>query len=125
MKTLTTTIARIFFAMPFLVFGILHLVAGQGMAMAIPAYLPGGVVWVYLTGIALIAGAVSLLVQKLTKEALIGISLFLVATIFMVQAPGLANPDPMMQQMAMSGFFKDLGLLGGALAYLGTYTNKQ
>lgn len=125
MKILTTVVARVLFALPFLVFGLLHLAAGQNMAMMIPSYLPGGVLWVYLTGIGLLAGGISLIINKMTKEALLGISVFLVATIAMVQAPGLTNPDPMMQQMAMSGFFKDLGLLGGALAYLGIDSNKQ
>jgi len=95
------------------------------MAMAVPSFLPGGVIWIYLTGLGLIAGAVSLWIQKWTKEALYGISIFLISAIAMVHVPGLSNPDPMMQQMSMSGLFKDLGLLGGALAYLGVYTNKQ
>ncbi len=125
MKILTTVVARVLFALPFLVFGLLHMAAGQNMAMMIPSYLPGGVLWVYLTGIGLIAGGISLIINKLAKEALIGISVFLIATIAMVQAPGLMNPDPMMQQMAMSGFFKDLGLLGGAFMYLGMLSEKR
>jgi putative oxidoreductase len=125
MKILTTVVARILFALPFLVFGLLHLAAGQNMAMMIPSYLPGGVLWVYLTGVGLIAGGIALIINKMTKEALIGISVFLVATIVMVHGPGMMNPDPMMQQMSMSGFFKDLGLLGAALAFLGFYSNKQ
>lgn len=125
MNILTTVVARVLFALPFLVFGLLHVAAGQNMAMMIPSYLPGGVLWVYLTGVGLIAGGVALIINKMMKEALIGISVFLIATVAMVQAPGLMNPDPMMQQMAMSGFFKDLGLLGAAFLYLGIVTKKQ
>lgn len=125
MKTLTTTVARILFAIPFLVFGLMHFAFANGMAQAIPSFLPGGVLWIYLTGAGLIAGAVSLFIQKMTKEALIGLSLFLVSAITMVHMPGMGNPDPMMQQMAMSGLLKDIGLLGGTLTYLGIYSQKQ
>lgn len=125
MKILTTTVARILFALPFLVFGIMHFAFANNMAMALPSFLPGGVLWIYLTGAGLIAAAVSLFVQKVTKEAMIGVIAFLISTIVMVHVPGMGNTDPMMQQMAMSGLFKDIGLLGGALTYLGIYSRKQ
>ncbi|NUN69540.1 MAG: DoxX family protein [Bacteroidetes bacterium] len=122
MKILTTVVARVLFALPFLVFGLMHVAAGQNMAMMIPSFLPGGVLWVYLTGVALIAGGLSLIINKLAKEALIGLSVFLIAVVATVHVPGVSNPDPMMQQIAMSGLLKDIGLLGGALAYLGSYS---
>ncbi len=124
MKTLTTTVARILFAVPFLVFGLMHYAFADQMALALPSFLPGGTLWIYATGTGLIAASISLFIQKLTKEAMIGVSLFLVSTIALVHIPGMGNPDQMMQQMAMSGMFKDIGLLGGALTYLGVYSNK-
>ena len=119
MKTLTTTVARILFGVPFLVLGLMHFAFGDKMAAAIPSFLPGGVLWGYLTGAGLVAAAISLYIKKLTKEAMIGLSIFLVSAIAFVHAPGLGNPDPMMQTVAMTGFLKDIGLLGGALTYLG------
>ena len=125
MKILTTTVARILFGIPFLVFGFMHFTFADQMVKAIPSFLPGGIFWIYLTGAGLISAAISLYIQKLTKEAMIGVSIFLVITIAMIQIPGMGNPDPMMQQMAMSGLFKDIGLLGGGLTYLGIYSQKQ
>lgn len=125
MKYLTTTTARILFALPFLVFGIMHFVFANQMAMAIPSFLPGAQFWVYLSGIGIFAAAISLFIQKLVKEAMVGVSIFLVATIALIHFPGMGNPDPMIQQVAMSGLFKDIGLLGGALTYLGIYSHKQ
>lgn len=122
MKTLTTTIARILFAVPFLGLGLMHFAFANAMAGAIPSFLPGGVLWVYLTGTGIIAAAISLISQKFTKEAMIGLSIFLVATISMVQFPGMSNADPMMAQMSTVGFLKDIGLLGAALSYLGQYS---
>lgn len=125
MKSLTKNAARILFAVPFLVFGINHFIFADQMKMAIPSFLPGGIFWVYATGLGILAASISLLIQKMTKEAMIGLSLFLIATIAFVQIPGMGNPDPMMQQMAMLGLFKDIGLLGGALTYLSIYSQKQ
>lgn len=124
MKTLTTTIARYLFGIPFFIFGLMHFSFADSMAMALPHFLPGGVLWIYLSGAGLIAGAISLYIQKMTNYAMIGVSIFLLSTIAMVHIPGIANTDPMMQQMAMSGLFKDIGLLGGALTYLGLYSVK-
>jgi putative oxidoreductase len=124
MKMLTTTIARILFAIPFLVFGLMHFAFAENMAKAIPSFLPGGVFWVYATGAGLIAAAVSLFTQKMVKEAMFGLALFLISAVVMIHLPGMGNPDPMMQQMAMSGLFKDIGLLGGALTYAGIYSQK-
>ena len=122
MKTLTTTVARVLFGVPFLVLGLMHFAFGEKMAAAIPSFLPGGVLWIYLTGAGLVAAAVSLYTKKLTKDAMIGLSVFLISAIAFVHAPGLGNPDPMMQMVSMTGFLKDIGLLGGALTYLGIST---
>ncbi len=124
MKILTTTGARILFAIPFLVFGMMHFAFAENMAKTIPSFLPGGVFWVYATGAGLIAATISLFIQKMVKEAMFGLSLFLLSAIAMIHMPGMGNPDPMMQQMAMSGLFKDIGLLGGALTYAGIYSQK-
>lgn len=44
MKLLTTTIARIIFAIPFAIFGIMHLTNADKMAGYVP--IPGGAFWV-------------------------------------------------------------------------------
>lgn len=125
MKILTTTIARILFAVPFLIFGLMHFAFAENMAKVIPSFLPGGVFWIYATGAGLIAAAVSLIIQKMVKEAMFGLALFLISAVAMIHMPGMGNPDPMMQQMAMSGLLKDIGLLGGVLTYAGIYSQKQ
>ena len=43
MKILTTTIARIIFAIPFLIFGLNHFMKADMMAGMVPSFLPGGV----------------------------------------------------------------------------------
>jgi len=120
MKILTTTIARILFAIPFAVFGLLHVTGADKMAGYVP--IPGGAFWVYLTGVAMIAAAISIFTGKWTKIACISLAALLFVIIVTMQIPGLFNPQ--MAQMAMSGLLKDTSLMGGALLLAGMYDRK-
>jgi putative oxidoreductase len=107
-------IARGLLSLPFLVFGALHFVAGAAMAGAVPGWLPGGVAWVYLTGAALVAGAVGLHLRRFVVPAAIGLAALMVVFAFTVHLPAMA--DEATRQLGMMGLLKDLGLAGGALA---------
>jgi putative oxidoreductase len=39
-------------AIPMAIFGLFHFISGPAMAGMVPEVIPGGVLWVYLTGIA-------------------------------------------------------------------------
>src|SRR5258708_1050121 len=114
-RVLTTTIAKYFYAIPFPLFGILHLTNPDKMAGMIP--VPGGAFWLYFTGVALIAAATSIVTGKLTRIACLSLALYLVLVIVTIQIPSLSNPQ--MAQMAVSGILKDTSLLGGALLIAG------
>lgn len=117
MKFFTTTLGRVLYAAPFAVFGFFNLVMGGQMAGLVPSWLPGGVVWVYATGIALIAAAVSFVTTIQMQRAAFGLALFLLVTVVLVHLPGLGNEAT--RQMAMIGGLKDLSLLGAALTFAG------
>jgi putative oxidoreductase len=123
MKVLTSTVARILFAIPFAVFGLFHFLNGNAMAGFLPSWLPGGVVWIYLTGAALILGAVSLIIQKHVKWAALGIAAFLALTILTIWLPSLGNES--MRQTAITSALKDLGLLAGSLLFAGLYSERK
>ncbi len=112
---LTTTVARWVFALPFAAFGVLHFAAGEAMAGMVP--VPGGVVWIYATGAALVAGSAGIITGRLGKWAAYGIALLMLTFIVGVHIPGLGNPET--QQMAIGGLLKDLALMGGALTWAG------
>ncbi len=101
------------FAVPFLVFGIFHFMNAEGMA----GMAPGGTIMVYLTGVALIAAAISIFIGKLDKLACVLLALMLLLFILMVHTPGLGDEESM--QMSMAALLKDLGLVGGALMAAG------
>jgi len=115
MKILTTTVARILIALPFLVFGLMHMFAAEQMTDVVPAWLPAPVFWVYFTGLCMIAGGASIVAQKYAALGSKLLSLLLAIIILTIQLPMLGNPE--MQQMAIIGFLKDLGLLGATLTY--------
>ncbi len=84
----------------------------DAMASMVPGFLPYATFWVYLTGIALVAAALAILVKRYVKWACYGLALFLLVVMFSIHMVGMMNGDMM---MPMVSFLKDMGLLGGAL----------
>ena len=115
-KVLTTTVARYLYAIPFLVFGVIHFIQGSNMAGYVP--IPGGVIWVYVVGVALIAACVSIIIEKYTKLACLLLALLLIIFVLSIHLPGvIGGEDP----EAMSRLLKDSALAGGALLLANNY----
>jgi uncharacterized membrane protein len=106
----TGTIGRYLFAVPMAVFGLLHFLAGADMAGMVPGWLPGGVLWVYLTGVALLAAAVAILIGKMGRLACQLLGILLVIFALTVHLPMVLAGDA----TAMGQVLKDLALAGGA-----------
>jgi uncharacterized membrane protein YphA (DoxX/SURF4 family) len=92
---------------------------GESMAGMIPAWLPGGVTWVYIIGGLLVAGGVALVFRYQEYYAGLGLALLMLLFVLLIHLPGMQADDPMMNMMGMIGMFKDLGLAGGALLLAG------
>jgi len=115
---LTNTIARVLYALPLGIFGLLHFMNAQGMTMMVPSFIPGGVLWVYITGIALLAAAVAIIANRRfgrLASLLLGVMLLIFA--LTIHLPGVMNPDTMMS--SMPNLLKDTALAGGAFAFAG------
>lgn len=117
MKLLTTTVARYVFAIPFGIFGLLHFMNASAMAGMVP--LPGGVFWVYLTGLALLAACISIIIQKYTRWACLLLALMLIIFVLTLHLPGVFNEATM--QASMPSLLKDTALAGGALILADKY----
>ncbi len=109
-KNLTITIGKYLFAIPFLVFGIFHFMDAQGMAGMVPGFIPGSVFWVYLTGLALIAAAVSVFMNQKVVLAMQLLALMLIIFVLTIHLPATIN-----SMDAAPNLLKDLSLAGGAL----------
>lgn len=116
---LTDIVARVLFAIPFFMFGVNHFIYANAMAGMVPAYVPGGIFWIYFTGVALIAAAVSIVTKIQGKLAMYLLALLLLIFVVTLHVPGLSNPQ--MKMMSMMALLKDLGLMGGALLLAGIF----
>jgi uncharacterized membrane protein len=127
MNKVTNLAARILVSVPLLVFGLGHLSQAQMMAGAVPAYVPGGIVWVYITGVALLLAAVAFISGKQLRLAGYLTAILLLTFALTVQLPGMIKVvDPAdaagnaYKMGAFASFFKDLGLVGAALLIAAT-----
>lgn len=117
MKKFLALISKIIFAVPFLCFGIFHLMKAKGMAGMVPDFLPFHLFWVIITGLCLIAAAFSLIINKYVKLAMFLLAVFLLVMILFMHLPAINNP-----QYEPMGLLKDLALLGAALYIAATNT---
>lgn len=110
---LPTIVARILFALPFIVLGALHLMGADKMAASVPTWLPGGVLWIYITGLAQIAGGFAIILDKMMPLASNLLALLMLVYVVLIHYPLMGSQ--LTQQIGLIGMLKDLGLAGGAL----------
>lgn len=115
MDAYPTKVGRIVFAIPFAIFGVFHFLNAAAMAGMVP--IPGGVVWVYLTGVAHLAAAISFIVGKYGRLAGQLLALMLLIFALSIHLPAVLGGD----QASMTNFLKDVALAGGALVVAGTF----
>lgn len=114
-----SNVGRVFLSIPFIVFGLMHFMNAGAMSGLVPGWLPGGVIWVYLTGAANLAAGLGVAFNRYVKPAAVGLMGLLSLYILAVHVPGLFGEGSF--QMAMQGLLKDVGLLGGAILVYTTY----
>ncbi len=105
-------LGRFLFALIFLMAGPNHF-SSQTIAFAASQGVPLASIAVPLTGVIALVGGLSILLGYHARVGAWLIALFLVAVTPMHKFWGIA--DPMMQQMQMVLFMKNVAMLGGAL----------
>jgi putative oxidoreductase len=101
-------------------FGVNHFLNGTGFQNTIPSFLPYHIFWVYLTGAALIAAAISFLTGKQTKLAGLFLFVFLIIIVLTIHLPAVIRSEgsPIVS-IALTNMVKDTGLAGAALMIAG------
>ncbi len=105
------------FTIPLIMFGISHLTKADTMAGMVP--VPGGVFWVYFTGVAMLAAAVAIItnLKGLGSLAAFLTGVLILIYVLAIHLPGVINAkDEMSRMMPMLATLKDLGMVGGAWA---------
>lgn len=110
------SIGRYLFALPMAIFGIMHFMNASAMAGMAPF---GGAIMVYITGAALIAAAISIIIGKMDRLAALLLGIMLIIFALSIHLPGVLNAgdDQMAMAASMSNLLKDIALAGGAFAY--------
>ncbi len=102
-------LGKYLFALPFLMFGLFHFMSADAMApMAF-----NQPVLVYLSGLGLVAAAVSILIGKMDKLATVLLGVMMLLFVFLVHLQGAMNND----NAAMAALLKDLAMAGAAWMY--------
>ncbi len=104
-------IATIAYAIVIIVFGITHFVNTEDMRAFVPAFVPGGGVWVYITGLALLASGIAILINKKTRLAGILLAVLLMSFALTIHLPKLISGG----SSGLGQIMKDIGLASGAL----------
>lgn len=100
--------SKYIFAVVMLVFGLFHFMSGDAMAEMVP--IPGGVIWVYVTGAALVAAAVAVFINKYMRLAMFLLGVMLLLFVVLIHIPGAADGN----EAAVPMVLKDLGLMAAA-----------
>jgi len=122
MKQLSN-IGRILFALPFGILGLNHFLIYSYYVGIANTFIPGGGFTVIITGLALIAACISIIIKKFVMLSCLLLALLLLIFIVSIHIPMLF--DKSMATMALIELFKDTSLLGGSLLIAGIYGEKK
>ena len=113
-------IGTILYALVIGFFGVNHFMHASAMSGGVPAYLPGGVIWIYITGAALVLAAIAILINYQSKLAGYLLALLLLIFVGTIHVPGFMHAaNDGAKAMAMGSLLKDVGLAAGALMIAG------
>lgn len=113
-------LGRYLYALPFGVFGIFHFINTSQMAGMVP--IPGGAVWVYLTGLAMLAACIAIIIGKQARLAAILLGVLLLIYVLSIHLPAVIGGD---MQASMTNLLKDLALAGGAWFIAGSMDEQE
>ena len=108
-------IGRYLFIIPMAIFGLFHFMGAKDMAGMVPGWMPGGIIWVYITGAALILAVVAFFMKKKAKLAMTLLGVMLLIFVLFIHLPGVMGGN----QMSMPSLLKDIALAGGAFILSG------
>lgn len=123
-SNIVSRIAITLLAIVMATFGVFHFLHPADLLAYVPAYLPGGIIWVYLAGAAFILAAVSFVIGRYVKLAGYMLALLLFIFVLAIHLPNFLHAgDKDLQTMAFISILKDTAIASFAL-YIGSTATK-
>jgi len=122
----STTVARWLIAVPLVGFGLNHLLGAADVLPLVPSFLPGGIFWVYLTGVAFMAAGVSFATERYVRLAGRLLALMFLIFVLTVYLPRLVASPSFAAARGMSVALLQAVLVGGTgLLLAGLYADDR
>ena len=103
-----------------MIFGLYHFLKPQTLLVFVPDFLPGGIVWVYIVGLAFILAGIAFIAHKRVELAGYLLAALLIIFVLTIHFPNYLNAgDSDMKQMAFVNLLKDTALAAFAM-YIGS-----
>jgi putative oxidoreductase len=103
-------------AIVMIAFGIYHFLHPKNLMVYVPSYIPGGLVWVYIVGIAFILAAIAFIINRQARLAGYLLAALLFIFVLTIHLPNYMNAgDAEMRQLALVSLLKDTALAAFAL----------
>src|ERR1044072_3301196 len=107
-EQLISRIAVIILAIVLIVFGIYHFMQPRVMITFVPNFLPGGLTWVYVVGIAFILAGIAFILHRWVKLAGYVLALLLICFVLLIHLPNyLHSGDINEQRLSFMNLLKD------------------
>jgi uncharacterized membrane protein YphA (DoxX/SURF4 family) len=120
-KLFATRAGILLYSIVIAVFGVNHFMNAKSMTAVVPSFMPGGIIWVYITGAALVLAAIAFIIGKYITLAGWLLALMFLIIILTIHLPGMLNAtDETAKTMSMVNILKDAGLVAGALMIAGS-----
>lgn len=113
---LIATVGRYLFAIPMVIFGVLHFVNNKTLQNVVPSFIPAETFWVYLTGAALISAGICILIKFQVHLIANLLAILLLVFVFFVHVPLVLAGD----DSAFNSLLTDVALAGASFV-LGQY----
>ncbi|MCF7804457.1 MAG: DoxX family protein [Candidatus Marinimicrobia bacterium] len=114
-------VARVLFGLPFVIFGVNHFFNAGMLQGVVPGFIPGGIFWVYVTGLVLVLTGVSIVINKWVDIAGYALAALLLVFVLTIHLPGMFS-NPM---QSMSGLLKDFALMAASFYFASTQTSGE
>jgi uncharacterized membrane protein len=113
-------IAVIILGVIMIAFGIYHFLQPKNLIVYVPDFIPGGILWVYLVGVAFVLAGIAFIAHKQVKIAGYMLALLLIIFVLSIHLPNfLGAADADMKSVAFVSILKDTALAAFAM-YIGS-----